>query len=71
MAKSPWGSDLGLGARAHISWKGLLGILWSQLCRVEAFGQFPPDVVGVHLGSNDLAKVSGKALILDILHNLK
>ena len=53
-ATSPLGSDLGLGAHAHITWKGLCGMQWNQLCRLTAFGHSPPDVLVVHLGSNDL-----------------
>ncbi|XP_020644458.3 uncharacterized protein LOC110076555 [Pogona vitticeps] len=70
-ATSSWGSDLGLGAHAHITWKGLCDMQWNQLCRLAAFGQFPPDVLVVHLGGDDLPKLTGKALILDIIRNLK
>ena len=31
----------------------------------------PPDVLLIHLGSNDLAKQSGESLILDILRDLR
>ena len=46
-------------------------MVWSQLCGLAAFDQSPPDVLVVHLGGNDLARYPGKALILDIIHDLK
>ena len=30
-----------------------------------------PDVLLVHLGGNDLPRLSGKALVLDIMHDFK
>ncbi|XP_072849321.2 uncharacterized protein LOC140705452 [Pogona vitticeps] len=66
-AASHWGNDLGLGAQASISWMGIRGMQWLQLGRLTAFGSTPPDVLVVHLGGNDLPRVPGKALILDIL----
>ena len=69
-ATSACGSNLGLGTRAQIEWKGLQGMQWGQLCRVAAFGLHPPDVWIIHLGSNDLARYGGKALILDVICDL-
>uniref|UniRef100_A0ABM5GQZ0 SGNH hydrolase-type esterase domain-containing protein n=1 Tax=Pogona vitticeps TaxID=103695 RepID=A0ABM5GQZ0_9SAUR len=69
-ANSHWGSDLGLGAQASISWKGRRGMRWIQLGRVTAFDSSPPDILLIHLGGNDLPQVPGKALILDILRDL-
>ena len=34
-----------------------------------AFGAHPPNVLGIHLGGNDLAKLGGKALILDVIRD--
>uniref|UniRef100_A0ABM5FH18 SGNH hydrolase-type esterase domain-containing protein n=1 Tax=Pogona vitticeps TaxID=103695 RepID=A0ABM5FH18_9SAUR len=70
-AASHWGSNLGLGARATITWKGLRGMQWGQLGRATAFGHCPPDLLLIHLGGNDLPRLPGKALILDILRDLK
>ena len=70
-ASSPWGKDLGLGAHAFISWKGMCGVQWLQFGRMTSFERIPPDILVVHLGGNDLPKVPGKALILDILRDLK
>ena len=54
-----------------MEWRGLRGMLWSQLCRVvAAFDQFAPDVLVRHLGGNDLARHCGKALVLDVLCDL-
>ena len=64
----PMGELLGLGARAHIEWRGLCGMQWSQLFRVAVLGQVCPNVLVVHLGSNDLAKHCGKASILAESH---
>ena len=38
---------------------------------MTAFSQFPPDMLVVRLGGNDLPKLPGKALILDIICDLK
>uniref|UniRef100_A0ABM5FLU4 1-alkyl-2-acetylglycerophosphocholine esterase n=1 Tax=Pogona vitticeps TaxID=103695 RepID=A0ABM5FLU4_9SAUR len=70
-AESHWGSDLGLGTKAQLTWKGLRGMRWIQLCRLAAFGQAPPDILVIHLGGNDLAQHPGKALVLDILRDLR
>ena len=70
-AQSAWGSDLGLGDRAQIEWKGIRGLLWCQVCRMATFGTQPPDVLLIHLRGNDLAKFGGKALILDVLRDLR
>ena len=69
-ASSPWGNDLGLGAHAYITWKGLRGMQWIQFSRMTAFDQTPPDILVIHLGGNDLPRSSGKAVILDILRDL-
>ncbi|XP_078241896.1 uncharacterized protein LOC144586845 [Pogona vitticeps] len=69
-AASRWGSDLGLGAQASITWRGIRGMRWIQFGRLTAFGRSPPDILVVHLGGNDLPQVSGKALILDIVRDL-
>lgn len=69
-ASSRWGSDLGLGALASISWKGMRGMQWVQFGRMASFGNTPPDILVVHLGGNDLPQLPGKALILDILRDL-
>ncbi|XP_078236604.1 uncharacterized protein LOC144584403 [Pogona vitticeps] len=69
-AASHWGSDLGLGAQASITWRGVRGMRWIQFGRLTAFGGSPPDILVVHLGGNDLPQVPGKALILDILRDL-
>ena len=58
-------------ARVHDIWRGLRGMLWSHLCRALAFGQYPLDLLIIHLSGNDLARHSSKALILDVLRNLK
>ena len=50
---------MGLGDRAQIEWKGIRGLLWCQLFRAAAFGMQPPDVLIIHLGGNDLAKLFG------------
>ena len=70
-ASSRWGSNLGLGALASISWKGMRGMQWVQFGRLTAFGSTPPDILVVHLGGNDLPRLPGKALILDILRDLR
>ncbi|XP_072854614.2 uncharacterized protein LOC140706831 [Pogona vitticeps] len=70
-AASHWGSDLGLGAQASITWRGMRGMRWIQLGRLTAFGCSPPDILVIHLGGNDLPQVPGKALILDILRDLE
>ena len=69
-ATSSWGRDLGLGALAHITWKGTRGMQWIQFNRTTAFGPSPPDVLVVHLGGNDLPRFASKALIIDILRDL-
>ena len=70
VASSLWGNDLGLGAHAFISWKGMCGMQWLQFGRMASFGNTPPDILVVHLGGNDLPRVPGKALTLDILRDL-
>ena len=69
-AASPWGSNLGLGARVQVEWRGLCRILWRQLCRATTFCQFLPYVLVIHLGGNDLAWYHEKGLILGVLHDL-
>ena len=63
---SPRGDDLGRGAHAYITWKGICGMQWIQFGRMTAFDQTPPDILVIHLGGNDLSGLSGKAVILDI-----
>ena len=71
VSKSAWGSNLGLGVRAQIVWKGIRGMQWSQFCRAATFGVQPPDVLLIHLGDNNLARHGGKALILDVIRDLR
>ncbi|XP_078244774.1 uncharacterized protein LOC140704290 isoform X2 [Pogona vitticeps] len=69
-ATSPRGSDLGLDGRAHMDWRGHHGMLWSQLCQAVAFGQHPPDVLMIHLGSNHLAQYPGRSLVVHVICDL-
>ena len=46
------------------------GMQWVQFGRMVFFGNTPPDILVVHLGGNDLPRLPGKALILDILRDL-
>ena len=69
-SSSAWGNELGLGARLHITWRGVRGLKWIQLGRLTAFGHSPPDILVIHLGGNDLPGLPGKGLILDILRDL-
>ena len=44
---------------------------WVQFCRAVEFRLHSLNVLLIHLGSNDLARNGGKALILDVIHDLR
>ena len=46
---------------------------WDEFMKMAAFGTpgLPSDVLFIHLGGNDLAKWSGKSIVLDILRDLR
>ncbi|XP_053146440.1 uncharacterized protein LOC128342727 [Hemicordylus capensis] len=63
---SQWGTQLGLAGRAIVCWKGMRGMLWSQLLPAvwDYVGRSPrPDVLVIHLGENDLGKRTGVSLV--------
>lgn len=64
--QSSWGANLGLGASALLEWKAQRGMSWSEFwyTALGAARGGPPDILLIHLGGNDLAKIKGKELIL-------
>ncbi|XP_077209517.1 uncharacterized protein LOC143845196 [Paroedura picta] len=59
--RAGWGENLGLGDGVHIDWIGRRGMLWTALLetvrrRLSLTG--PPAVLVLHLGGNDLTKMT-------------
>ena len=70
---SAWGRDLGLGPFLKLSWIGQSGMCrrdFTELLSVASFST-APDVLLTHVGGNDVAKQSGKSLVLEILRDLR
>ena len=52
----PMGQRPGFRCQSTCCRKGLLGMLWSQLYRMETLGQFPLVALVVYISSNDLER---------------
>ncbi|KAJ7329210.1 hypothetical protein JRQ81_015384 [Phrynocephalus forsythii] len=71
--RSGHGRDLGLGQWAEFLWKGKRGMSWHAFLTVTLSDRPDtlPNIVVVHLGGNDLTRMSGKSLILKIIDDLR
>ncbi|KAJ7324086.1 hypothetical protein JRQ81_017106, partial [Phrynocephalus forsythii] len=63
---SAWIQKLSLGKHSLLDWKGLQGLAWDGFSDLvsQSACEASIDVLLVHLGGNDLARVPDKALIL-------
>ena len=70
--RSGWGSNLNLGGAAQLQWNGWRGMLWDVFLQAVSHGPHvsPSDIFVMYLGGNDLAKCSGKALLIAIIQDL-
>lgn len=70
--RSAFGTQLGLGRWADITWMGRQEMQWSGLLPLlfEEYKGPVPQVLMIHLGGNDLGLVKGKALVLQVTDDL-
>lgn len=63
---------MGLNQWALIEWRGLRGLQWTGLLPFlfQEWGGIRPQVLVIHLGSNDLGLVKAKALIVQAREDL-
>ncbi|XP_062833270.1 uncharacterized protein LOC134297995 [Anolis carolinensis] len=70
--RGPYGQHLGLASLAFVEWRGRRGLRWEGLLPL-LFGsgvRFPPDLIVMHLGGNDLGLLKGRALFLQVLNDM-
>ncbi|XP_067318924.1 uncharacterized protein [Anolis sagrei] len=71
--RGTFGQHLGLSTMAMVDWKGRRGLRWDGLIPLlfNSGSCYPPDVLIIHLGGNDLGLLKGRALFLQALSDIQ